>query len=225
MDLSRQHKFLEQYGPIPNSIFSKHILIIGAGGVGSVLSELLVRGGFTSIDIVDFDVVDQSNLQRQTFIKKDIGILKVKALQKRLISINPNASISVFAEHCDFSFLDQHPKTYDLILDASDNFETRFEINSFCKKNNIPWFYSGAIKGEIMCGLFNGKTSQFETLFSKDTPNQDCSFGVLASSTFCCASIVYTEVLKYYVLGSKYVPHLIKYNLWNQEFFKIPLKK
>jgi len=224
MDLSRQNVFLQKFGNISDS-FSKRILVIGCGGVGSPLCELLVRSGFENIDLVDFDVVDESNIQRQLYLPEDIGNLKIKALKKRMKKINPKVNITIFAEKVDLKFLDSLDTNYDLILDACDNFETRFVIDSFCKSKNIPWIYSGAIKAEMMCGFFKGKESNFDKIISKDAPNQDCSFGILGPATFTAASIVHIEVLKYFTLKNKYEPVLIKYNLWNSEFFKIPLKK
>ncbi len=94
MDLSRQTNFLTNYGTLTKDNYSMKICIVGCGGSGSPLAELLVRGGFTTITLLDFDVIEKSNLQRQTYLPENIGKFKAEELKKRCLNINPEATIT-----------------------------------------------------------------------------------------------------------------------------------
>lgn len=222
MDLSRQNSFLKtKYGEV-KEFSNKKIIIIGAGGVGSPILELLVRGGFNNLIIIDFDVVDNSNLQRQIYIQEDISKFKVNALKQRLIAINPQVNVEINVDQITKENISKYCRDSDLIIDATDNFECRFIINEFAKQNDKPWIYSGAIRGEIICALFQGKKSNFDKIISKDAKNEDCSVGVLASTTFIAASIVFNEVIKYFQ-ETKYSSKLIKFNIWQGKYFEVKI--
>ncbi len=223
MDLSRQTSFLSQFGKLSEQDFSKRIVIIGCGGCGSPLGELLARGGFINITLIDFDVIEQSNIQRQLFLPKHIGSFKAEKLKKRMLTINPEMIVTVIVDQLQNKNISEYLKNCEFIFDATDNFSTRFMIDSYAKEHNIPWMYLGAIKSEVICSLMNGKHSQFETLISKDAKDENCSVGVLASTTFIGASMSYTEFLKYLLLKEKYDFKLLKFNIWNNKYFEVKL--
>ena len=203
IDISRQEKTLENtYGKsLSSSQYSTRILLIGCGGVGSILAEILVRGGFSNIELIDFDIVDKTNLQRQNFSQKDIGESKVEALKSYLVSINPLANIKIHGEKFTSNYFSQN--TFSIIFDATDNIETRQEIHTFCLNNSIPWIYCGAIQTQSICYLVkNPENFNFEKLFPQNAKNQGCEDGVLGSSVFITASIAYGEFLKY-LLGEE----------------------
>ena len=223
MDLSRQTNFLNSYGTLTKDNYSMKICIVGCGGSGSPLVELLVRGGFTHITLIDFDVIEKSNLQRQTYLLENIGKFKSEELKKRCLSINPEATITSVIDQVRKENVDLLLSGQEFIFDATDNFETRFIIDSFAKKKDISWMYLGAIRGEIICSLMMGEKSQFDKIISKNAKNEDCSVGVLGSTTFIGASIAYSEFLKYLIQEEKYESKLIKFNIWNNKFFEVKL--
>ena len=123
-----------------NEVSSKlNLVLVGCGGVGSVLAELLVRGGFTNLILIDNDIVDESNLGRQIFFEEDVGKFKVFCLKNYLLKINSKANIKVFNELLDENNIYDICLNSDLIIDASDNFKIRRIINDFCEKNNIDY--------------------------------------------------------------------------------------
>jgi len=218
MDTSRQEKCSFIPNNFQNLINDKKLVLIGCGGVGSNLAHLLVRGGFSNITIVDMDLVDNTNLQRQTFFEKDIGNLKTSALKSQLKEINPNLNITEFKNFVCRENISEICYNSDLIIDATDNFETRKVINDFSSKSKIPWIYTGAIKAEsIVCMFLEDK---FDKIFPKNIENEKCcEVGVLASTTTISASLAFNEILKYFSGEKEF--KLIKYNIWQQKLFTI----
>lgn len=222
MDLSRQERFLESKNCFNSSIYSKHIVLVGCGGTGSPLGELLARGGFTQITLIDFDVIEKSNIQRQLFLPKHIGTFKAEKLKKRMLTINPKIICKSIVDQLQEENIHQYLNTCDIILDATDNFKVRFLIDSYAKNNDIPWIYLGANKGEVLCGIMDGKKSNFDTIISKNAKDEGCEFGVLASTTFIGASLSYNQLLKYFSIEN-YTPKLLKFNIWNGSYFEVDL--
>jgi adenylyltransferase/sulfurtransferase len=200
----------------------KKLLVVGAGGVGSVICELLIRSGFNNLTIVDNDMVDETNIQRQIYFRTDIGRYKVDALKDYLYNINNNVNITVIKDILSKENISKVSKDIDLIVDATDNFQTRRLINDFCELEGKDWIYNGAIKGEIISCLFIGKEKKFNNIFPKEIKDESCcEFGVLASTTFISASICFNKILKYFLnIEDNF---LIKYNIWNNQFFKIKI--
>jgi adenylyltransferase/sulfurtransferase len=222
MDLSRQEAFLDTQGILKKENYSKKIVLVGCGGSGTPLAELLVRGGFTHITLIDFDVIEKSNIQRQLFLPKHIGAFKAEKLKKRLLTINSEIQCTSIVDKLSKKNIDTYLDSCEIILDATDNFETRFLIDKYSKTHNTPWIYLGAIKGEVICGLMDGENSKFEQLISKNFKNEGCEVGVLGSTTFVGASITYNILLKY-LMDTKYKPTLIKFNIWNGQYFEVEL--
>jgi len=112
------------------------VLIIGAGGLGSPIAIYLTALGIGKIGIIDKDKVEISNLARQIiFNTNDIGKKKTSAAINKLKKINPNIKLKKFNKNLNNSNIEQVAKNYNLIIDGSDNFKTRFLINDYCLKN------------------------------------------------------------------------------------------
>ena len=202
---------------------NKKIVVIGCGGIGSLLVDLLVRNGFKNLVLVDFDIVEENNLSRQFFFKKDIGKLKVSAIYENLKRINNKISIEKISEKLTEKNIEKICFNSDLIVDGTDNFETRKIINSFCERKNKDWIYNGAIKDEVVSCTFYGNEKKFSSIFPKKVVNEKCStVGILGSTTFLSASLAYNMILKYF-LKIKY-PYFIKVNLWKNEIFKLKIR-
>ena len=121
-----------------NDIKSKKVLIIGVGGVGSYTVESLVRSGISNITIIDNDVIDITNLNRQLMTTHDnIGLSKVEVLEKRIKSINPDCIVNAIKTFVDDSNIDSIITDYDYVVDACDTVKTKLSIIRVCNKLGI----------------------------------------------------------------------------------------
>lgn len=169
-----------------NKLKKSSVLCIGAGGLGSPILLYLVAAGVGHIGIVEFDVVDISNLQRQIlFNTQDIGKPKAHCAKNHLHLLNPDVQIEIFPEGLNEQNAEHLFRQYDIILDGTDNFETKYLINDTAHKCAKPWIF-GAIQG------FDGQVSVFDThtgpcyrcLYPAPpkTPIQNCAeFGVIGA--------------------------------------------
>ncbi len=237
MKYSRQIKFFENTCNFNNnklnlfqkSFENKNIILVGCGGIGSVFAEILVRGGFLNITLIDNDLIDETNISRQVYFEKDISKFKSKTLCSYLGKINSNVKIKVYTDSLDENNISKICKSADLIVDATDNFQTRFIINQFCEENKRDWLYTGAVRSEIICCLFKGKDKLFSKVFPKNETIKDescCEVGVLASTTFTAASFGFNQVLKYFlnIENLDKETKLIKLNLWTNKIFEVKIK-
>ena len=212
----RQDAFFRR--SVSEAFSSKKIVVVGCGGVGSVLCELLIRGGFTSIVLVDCDVVDETNLQRQIFTEKDLGKSKVRCLKRRLLEIDKSSRVTIFESFLEKENVRDVCRGCDLIIDCSDNFEVRRMINDYCERNLADWLYMGAVKSVCSLYLFKGERKEFSQIFPKKVEDVSCcDVGVLASTTFICASLGYVEILKYFL--NEKLSGFIQFNSWNNKFY------
>jgi sulfur carrier protein ThiS adenylyltransferase len=151
---SRQELF-EPIGPQGQQrIHQARVLLVGCGALGTHLAEFCVRAGVGALTIVDRDVVEQSNLQRQSlFTEADVrdALPKAEAARRRLVDVN--SEVEIRAEVADFSYRNatKLAESATIILDATDNFETRFLINDFAVKHSIPWVYAGCVGSRAVC--------------------------------------------------------------------------
>ncbi len=121
-----------------NDIKSKKVLVIGVGGVGSYTVESLVRSGISNITIIDNDVIDITNLNRQLMTTHDnIGLSKVEVLEKRIKSINPDCIVNAINTFVDDSNIDSIITDYDYVVDACDTVKTKLSIIRVCNKLGI----------------------------------------------------------------------------------------
>ena len=223
MRYSRQDALNQLPNNFSKTIHNKNIIIVGCGGIGSPLAELLLRGGFQTLTLIDTDLVDETNLQRQTFTEQDIATQKTTALNKRLKEIDNKSNITIINDTLNKTNINQICKNSDLILDCTDNFETRILINDFCEQNKKDWIYSGAVKTQIISCLFIGENKLFKKVFPKPIQDESCcEVGVLASTTFASASLTYNQILKYFIGQKEQI--LIKQDLWTNTIFNVKLK-
>ena len=121
-----------------NDIKSKKVLVIGVGGVGSYTVESLVRSGISNITIIDNDIIDITNLNRQLMTTQDnIGLSKVEVLEKRIKSINPDCIVNAINTFVDDSNIDSIITDYDYVVDACDTVKTKLSIIRVCNKLGI----------------------------------------------------------------------------------------
>jgi adenylyltransferase/sulfurtransferase len=118
--------------------------VIGCGALGTTIANNLVRAGIGYIRVVDRDIVELNNLQRQNlFDEDDVGASKAGVIVKKLRKINSEIKIEPIADDVYYKNVENIIKNMDVILDGTDNMLVRFLINDACVKNDIPWIYGG----------------------------------------------------------------------------------
>jgi len=134
------------------------VLVIGLGGLGSAASIYLTAAGVGELELVDFDTVDLSNLQRQIVHgDADIGRPKVESARDRLLALNPDVRLELVDGRLTGGALLASARRADVVVDASDNFQTRFEINEACVRARTPLVSGAAIRFEAQISVFNPK--------------------------------------------------------------------
>jgi len=132
------------------------VLVIGSGGLGSPLLLYLTAAGVGNIGVVDFDVVDESNLQRQVlFTVADVGKSKAETAKKRLLALNPNVNITVYNTAFTKDNALEIAKDYDIIADGTDNFQTRYLTNDVCVLTDKVNVYASIFRFEGQVSVFN----------------------------------------------------------------------
>ncbi len=184
---SRQILLAEWDIDAQQKLSSSRVLMIGMGGLGCPAAMSLARAGLGFLRIVDFDTVDESNLQRQTlFNAQDIGQPKVLAAKNALNQINPWIEIDAVQDRVDAQNLPTLLTNIDLVLDGSDNFATRDAINKACVNAKIPLLSAAAIGFEGQMTLILPDHACYRCLF-QDAPDEDdrrcADTGVLATTT------------------------------------------
>jgi adenylyltransferase/sulfurtransferase len=177
-------------------------LIIGLGGLGSSASMYLAAGGVGHLVLVDYDKVDLSNLQRQiVHTTADIGRLKVDSARETLTALNPGVTITTIGHLLEEEELENETSLADVVIDASDNFTTRFAINSACVKTRTPLVSAAAIRFEAQISVFNPASPDspcYRCLYGKDADvDQTCTAnGVIAPLLGIMGSMQACEAMK-----------------------------
>ncbi len=202
------------------------VSIVGIGALGSVAAELLTRAGIGNLRLIDRDVVELHNLQRQSLFTED-DVDKPKAIQakKHLEKINSDVTIESHAEDLNQETISEIMKGTSLMLDGTDNLATRFLVNDFSRKYNIPWIYAAAIKDTGYVLPILPDKFCFRCIFKEARQLETCdTVGVLNTITHLIASIQVTEAIKI-LLNKMETPELIKVNIWNKEFQQFTVQK
>lgn len=162
------------------AIEQKTVIIVGVGALGTVSSEMLARAGVKKLVLIDRDYVEFSNLQRQSLFSEDDAVNqvpKVIAAKHTLESIRHDLEIDIYIEHCDAQLLLSLAEDADLILDGTDNFETRLLINDVAYRLNIPWVYAACVEATYVSSAF---------VPGEQAPCFRCMIPVLPSTTLTC---------------------------------------
>ena len=215
-------------------ISSSKILIVGVGGLGCPAAENLVRAGVGTIGLIDDDIVSLSNIHRQSlFSSKDIKKLKVSVAEKKLKEINPLTKIQTYKSRLNKKNIKNIIKNYDLIIDGSDNFKTKFLINDYCKKFKKK-LVTGAISkfdGHIFTFDFKDKkTASLKSFYQEkeiSDDNLNCEFeGVLGTTAFIVGATQANEALKMIMeIGQNLKNQILIIDLLNLNFRKVKYNK
>jgi adenylyltransferase/sulfurtransferase len=198
-----RHIILSEIGQIGQDKLSKaSVLVVGAGGLGCPILQYLAAAGVGTIGIIDFDVVEESNLQRQVlFGKSSLGQKKADAAKNRLEDLNDTISIIAYPEKLTFQNAIDLFNQYDIIVDGTDNFETRYLINDACVITGKPLVFGAIYKFQGQVSIFNynnGPTYRcaFPNKPKKDTVPNCSEVGVLGVLPGIIGIMQANEVLK-----------------------------
>lgn len=207
-------------------------LIIGAGGLGSPAALYLAAAGVGRIGLVDYDVVDESNLQRQVIHGTEtIGKLKVENAKRRLLDINPLIQVDAYNEVFTSANAMRIAKEYDVLLDGTDNFPTRYLSNDVCVFLGKPNVYGSIYRFDGQASVFYAKEGPcYRCLFPEPPPPglvPSCAEGgVLGVLPAVIGSLQATEALKLLLgIGDPLIGRLLLYNALDMSFDFIKLKK
>ena len=214
-------------------IINSKVLIVGAGGLGCPISDLLARSGVGLIGVIDFDKVSLSNIHRQTlYTTKDVGKFKVKVLKKKLNLINKEVNVKIYNKKANDKNLINIISKYDIIIDGSDNFKTKFLLNKFSLKFKKKLILGAISKfdGHIFTFDFDKKSSPCLKCFYQTEPSDELlnceSEGILGSTANIIGGIQANEVLKIILgIGKNLKSNIFILDFLNLNFRKVLFKK
>lgn len=185
------------------TLLKSHVLVVGTGGLGSPLAIYLAASGVGKLTLCDSDTVDLTNLQRQIAHSTDrIGAPKTSSAQKTLAGINPEVNVVALHQRMDEAALLRFVTDADVVVDASDNFSTRYAINRACMISRKPLVSGAAIRFEGQVAVFDLRHNHspcYHCLFPNYGDDQDmrCAvMGVFAPLTGVIGSVQAVETLK-----------------------------
>jgi len=208
------------------------VLMIGTGGLGSPLGLYLAAAGIGTMGLVDFDVVDESNLQRQIIHgTKDVGRPKIESAKDRLNDINPNTKIDTYETRLTSENALELFKDYDVVVDGTDNFPTRYLVNDACVLTEKPNVYGSIFRFEGQASVFWAeKGACYRCLYPEPPPPglvPSCAEGgVLGVLPGIVGTIQANEVIKV-ILGAEGIllNRLLLFDAWKMKFRELKLRK
>lgn len=222
---SRQILFQEIGAEGQAKLSNARVVVVGCGATGSVLSSLLARAGVGTIRIVDRDYVEPSNLQRQSLFDENDALDSVpKAIAAARQIARFNSAIVVEPHVADL--VPQNAEALlsavDLILDGTDNFETRYLVNDCAVKNSLPWIYAAAVGSyAVTMNVLPGETACLACIFPaspRGTVETCETAGILNSAVNLVASLAATEAIKFLIgARAKLRRTLLSWDLWTNE--------
>ncbi len=208
------------------------VLIVGVGGLGTPSAMYLAAAGVGRIGIVDFDVVEKSNLHRQVlYSEKDIGRSKAEVARERLIQINPNIDIELHKVRLDSSNALSILKDYDVVLDGTDNFPTRYLVNDACVLLGKPNVYASIYRFEGQASVFYAKQGPcYRCLYHEPPPPgavPSCAEGgVLGVLPGIMGSIQAAEAIDLLLgKGTPLIGRLLLFDALDMKFKEVKLRK
>jgi len=205
------------------------VMVIGTGGLGSPVLFYLAAAGIGTLGIVDSDVVEISNLNRQILhFEKDTGIEKVKSASSKLLRFNPGITVNEHKVRITEANIDDLVKKYDLVVDCVDNLETRYVVNDGCHRQQVPLVEAGIMgfDGFIMT-IIPGKGPCYRCLYPEGSIRygNDSPIGVLGATAGVTGSMQAVEAVKLLLdIGTPLVSNFLTFSLLDMEFNRINLK-
>lgn len=228
---SRQERFLPIGVEGQRRIQSSRVLIVGAGALGSGLAEMLVRAGVGSVTIIDRDYVEWSNLQRQQlYCEQDAEerLPKAVAAERRLRSINSNVHVQGVVADVTVYELKEWARNQDLILDATDNFDTRLLLNDYAMKHDIPWIYGACVGSYGMSAFFKRGLTPCLSCMMDAIPvgGATCdTAGIISPAVQMTISLQAAEALKWLAGKEEALRNrLVSFDLWSNQYTSLDIR-
>jgi sulfur-carrier protein adenylyltransferase/sulfurtransferase len=228
-----RHLLLPEVGIVgQRRLKNARVLMIGTGGLGAPLGMYLGAAGIGTIGIVDFDVVDASNLHRQIIHgTRDIGRPKVASAKDRIKNINPKISVETFNTHLSSENALEIIKDFDIVVDGTDNFPTRYLVNDACVLLGKPNVYGSVFRFEGQASVFYAKEGAcYRCLYPEPPPPglvPSCAeggvLGVLPGIVGCIQA---NETIKLILGGGDtLINRLLLFDAWKMRFRELKLRK
>ncbi|MFG6687330.1 molybdopterin-synthase adenylyltransferase MoeB [Mariniflexile sp. HNIBRBA6329] len=233
MNRYTRHIILSEIGQTgQEKLLNAKVLVVGAGGLGCPVLQYLAAAGIGTLGVIDFDVVEVSNLQRQVlFGTSSLGQNKAEAAKKRLEDLNDEISIIAYPEKLTYQNAIILFKQFDIIVDGSDNFETRYLVNDTCIITNKPLVFAAIYKFEGQVSVFNYKNGPSYRCLFPNPPKKDAvpnctEIGVLGVLPGIIGSMQANEVLKIILgIGNVLSGKLLCYNALNSQTSILKINK
>jgi molybdopterin/thiamine biosynthesis adenylyltransferase len=212
-------------------ILEGRVLIVGAGGLGSPAALYLAAAGVGTIGLIDGDVVDMTNLQRQVIhFTADVDKPKVLSAKEKIAQLNPDVKVVTYQELLTTYNIFDIIKDYDIVIDGTDNFPTKFLVNDACVLAGKPFSHGGILRFEGQTFTHTPGNACYRCAFNSPPPPNavpTCSqAGVLGSIAGMLGTIQATEVLKFFVGQGKLLTNrLLTFNALSMEFRNISFKR
>jgi adenylyltransferase/sulfurtransferase len=207
------------------------VVIIGCGGLGTIIATSLVRAGLGKVRIIDRDFIEYHNLQRQAIFDEDDireQLPKAIAAERHLRKVNSSVEIEGIVADVNQTNIERFISDADLVMDGLDNFETRFLVNDACLKYKIPWVHGAAVSS---CGMtmniIPGKPPCFRCFTTKSRPGAALTgdtAGIISPAPFIIGSLQVTEAIKILLGASEISRHLVIIDVWEGSFDRLKLK-
>ena len=228
-----RHLTLPEFGEVAQQkLLASSVLLIGAGGLGSPLALYLAAAGVGRIGIMDFDVVDVSNLQRQVIHRtQDVGISKAKSAKRGIHDLNPDVVVEVYEEGITSANALTIIAKYDIVIDGTDNFPTRYLVNDACVLLGKVNIYGSIYRFEGQATVFDAKQGPCYRCLYAEPPSPgevpSCAEGgVLGVLPGMIAMIQATEAIKVLTgIGKPLIGRFVRYDAMNMEFRELKLRK
>lgn len=211
---------------------SASVLLIGTGGLGSPLALYLAAAGIGRIGLVDYDVVDETNLQRQVIHgQSSVGVLKVQSAEKRMKDINPHVQVDLHNVPLTSANALELFAPYDVIIDGTDNFPTRYLVNDACVKLGKPNVYGSIFRFEGQLSVFYAKEGPcYRCMFPTPPPPglvPSCAEGgVLGILPGTIGTLQATEAIKLILgIGQPMIGRMLLYDALEMSFTTLKLRK
>lgn len=212
-------------------LLNARVLIIGMGGLGSPIAMYLAAAGIGHLVVCDFDIVELSNLQRQIIHlnQSRIGINKAESAKETLLQLNPEIQVTALTEKLDQKSLFQQIQHADVVIDGTDNFDTRFLLNKICFEQQTPLVSGAAIRmeGQVIVFANQGNGPCYHCLYkdeADDTATTCSENGVLAPVVGIIGSIQAVETLKLIMsIGKPLTSRLLLLDAYTMEWRSLKL--
>lgn len=232
MDRYQRNELIDGIGKKgQQKLLQSKVLVIGAGGLGSPVLQYLAAVGVGTLGIVDYDVVDITNLQRQVLhFTEDVGNKKVESAIHKLHSLNPNVNLIGYDEKLTQANASSLINQYDFVIDCCDNYEAKLLINDVCVASRKPFSHGAVLsmKGEVM--TYIPGSACYRCVFSEipidgETPTSS-QVGILGAVAGTIGTIQATETIKYLTgAGELLINRLLIYDARKIAFLALKVKK